>query len=132
MVVGQPTTPVDIAEREAYEPPLAILEWKLTPPFDSRKTVPREALLHRLEAAGGTPVVAVTAPAGYGKTALLAQWAQRDPRPFAWLSIDHHDNDPAVLLTYIAVALDRVESINPAVFQALASSDARLARTAPL
>jgi LuxR family transcriptional regulator, maltose regulon positive regulatory protein len=132
MVVGQPTTPVDIAEREAYEPPLAILEWKLTPPFDSRETVSRVALLHRLEAAGGTPVVAVTAPAGYGKTTLLAQWAQRDPRPFAWLSIDHHDNDPAVLLTYIAVALDRVESINPAVFQALASSDARLARTAPL
>jgi LuxR family transcriptional regulator, maltose regulon positive regulatory protein len=132
MVVGQPTTPVDIAERAAYDPPFAILERKLTPPFDGRETVPRLALLQRLQAASATPVVAVTAPAGYGKSTLLLQWARRDPRPFAWLSIDHHDNDLAVLLTYIAVALDRVESIDPAVFQALASPDAPLARTAPL
>ena len=41
-----------------------------------------------------------------------------------WVSVDNPDNDPAVLLTYIALALDRVESIDPAVFRALASSGA--------
>ena len=42
-------------------------------------------------------------------------------RPFAWLSIDEKDNDPIVLLTYVAVALDRVSPLDPSVFDALAS-----------
>jgi LuxR family transcriptional regulator, maltose regulon positive regulatory protein len=95
------------------------------------QTVPRAALLRRLQDAGATPLVSVTGPAGYGKTSLLLQWARRDPRPFAWLEIGRHDNDPAVLLTSIAVALDHVEPIDQAVFQALALPDASIARTAP-
>ena len=57
------------------------------------------------------------------------EWAKRDPRPFVWLSIDRHDNDPTVLLTYLAVGLDRVEPIDPAVFGALASRGASIAQT---
>jgi LuxR family maltose regulon positive regulatory protein len=91
--------------------------------------VPRAALLDRLDASSSVSVVAVVAPPGYGKTTLLVQWAERDPRPFAWLSIDDHDNDPAVLLTYLAVALDRVEPIDPGVFDALASPGALIAET---
>ena len=53
--------------------------------------------------------IAVVAPAGYGKTTLLAQWAERKHATVAWVSLDDRDNDPAVLLTYLAVALDRVE-----------------------
>ena len=69
-------------------------------------------------------MISVVAPAGYGKTTLLAQWAEcKEPR-VAWVSVDHRDNDPVVLLTYIAVALDRIEPIEPRVFQALASSGA--------
>jgi LuxR family maltose regulon positive regulatory protein len=83
--------------------------------------VPRENLLDWLEASAVTPVIAMSAPAGYGKTALAVEWAKRDRRPFVWLSIDQHDNDPAVLLTYLAVGLDRVEPIDPAVLGALAS-----------
>ena len=71
----------------------------------------------------------MSAPAGYGKTILAAEWAKRDRRPFVWLSIDRHDNDPAVLLTYLAVGLDRVEPIDPAVFRALASRGASIAHT---
>ena len=44
------------------------------------------------------------------------------------MSADVRDNDPAVLLTYIAVAMDRIERINPAVFRALASPAARCPR----
>jgi LuxR family transcriptional regulator, maltose regulon positive regulatory protein len=83
--------------------------------------VTRTVLLERLQASSGTPVVTVIAPPGYGKTTVLAQWAQRDRRPFAWVSIDQHDNDPAVLLTYVAAALGRVGPIDPAVFHALAA-----------
>jgi LuxR family transcriptional regulator, maltose regulon positive regulatory protein len=86
--------------------------------------VPRASLLDLLEAAGHTTVVAVSAPPGYGKTTLLAQWADHDPRPFAWLTIDQHDNDPAVLLRDLAVTLDRIEPLDPALLGPLTSSPA--------
>ena len=65
--------------------------------------------------------MSVTAPAGYGKTTLLAQWAEQDGRAFAWVSVDEADNDPKVLLTYVAEALDAVEPVGRRVFDALAS-----------
>jgi LuxR family maltose regulon positive regulatory protein len=71
--------------------------------------VPRIPLLDLLEASSHTPMVVVLAPPGYGKTTLLAQWADRDPRRFAWLTIGHDDNDPSVLLRRIAAAVDRIE-----------------------
>ena len=57
----------------------------------------------------------------YGKTTLLAQWAERNGQAFAWVSLDERDNDPRVLLTYVAEALDAVEPIGQRVFDALAS-----------
>ena len=67
-------------------------------------------------------VVSVTAPAGYGKTTLVAQWADEDSRPFAWVSLEGRDNDPAALLTYIAAALDRIHPIGRAAFRAAAGA----------
>ena len=67
------------------------------------------------------PVVCLVAPPGYGKTTLLAQWAERKGGRVAWVTVDRRDNDPVVLLSYIAVALDRVEPVDPAVFEALAA-----------
>jgi LuxR family maltose regulon positive regulatory protein len=63
----------------------------------------------------------VVAPAGYGKTTLLSQWADRSSQPFAWVSVDEADNDPKVFLSYVAEALDAVEPIGERVFDALAS-----------
>lgn len=68
-----------------------------------------------------TPVVSFLAPPGYGKTTLLHQWAEVERRRFAWLSLDAKDNDPVVLLTYVALALDRIEPLGPGVYEALAS-----------
>jgi LuxR family maltose regulon positive regulatory protein len=82
--------------------------------------VPRTVLVDRLLAASAVPVVCVVAPAGYGKTTLLAQWARDKGSPVGWVSVDQRDNDPAVLLTYIAVALDRVEPLDPRVMGGLA------------
>ena len=87
--------------------PVEVLESKLYQPAIRRGVVPRPELLARLRAARAVPTVAVVAPAGYGKTTLLALWAEADDRPFAWVSLDPHDNDPIVLLTHLAVAIDR-------------------------
>ena len=78
-------------------------------------------LVERLARAIRGPVVSVVAPAGYGKTTLLSQWAERNGQSFAWVSVDEADNDPKVLLTYVAEALDAVEPIGERVFDALAS-----------
>ena len=62
-----------------------------------------------------------SSPAGYGKTTLLSQWAECNGQAFAWVSVDEGDNDPKVLLAYVAEALDAVEPIDGRVFDALAS-----------
>jgi LuxR family transcriptional regulator, maltose regulon positive regulatory protein len=111
---------------------LPIVESKLYPQVRHRGGIPRTELLDRLKASSASPVVAVVAPPGYGKTTLLAQWSERDRRPFAWLSIDQNDNDPAVLLTHLAAALDRVEPLDSAVFGALASPGGSSTETAVL
>jgi LuxR family transcriptional regulator, maltose regulon positive regulatory protein len=81
--------------------------------------VHRTALLDLLEACSRTPVAAILAPPGYGKTTLLAQWADRDPRVFGWLTIDRGDNDPGVLLRHLAAALDRIGTVDPGVVRAI-------------
>jgi LuxR family transcriptional regulator, maltose regulon positive regulatory protein len=126
---SQPAIPIQPRKPIPAEPSFPILESKLAPVLGRPGIVSRGNLLDWLEASAATPVVAVCAPAGYGKTVLAAAWAKRDPRPFVWLSIDRQDNDPAVLLTYMAVGLDRVEPIDPAVFAALASRGASITQT---
>src|SRR3954463_16363342 len=96
----------------------------------SGRRILRTALVKQLNRASGTPVVMLCAGPGYGKTTALAQWAaSSEQRPFAWVSLDQHDNDPVVLLTYVAVALDRVASIDQGVFDALASPGASVEAT---
>ena len=85
--------------------------------------VTRTALVERLVAAQ-VPFITVVAPPGYGKTTLLAQWAERLGPRVAWVSCDDADNDPVVLLSTLAVALDRIEPVDPTIFWALASSGA--------
>lgn len=107
------------APRLAFE----LLESKFHPPVARPGIVARAALVNRL-AAAQAPVITIVAPPGYGKTTLLAQWAERVWPRVAWVSCDDGDNDPVVLLSALAVALDRIEPIDPAVFWALASSGA--------
>src|SRR3954451_8648754 len=99
--------------------PGEVLESKLFEPVLRPGVVPRPGLLARLRAARDVPTVAVVAPAGYGKTTLVTLWTDADDRPFAWLTVARHDNDPIVLLTHLAVALDRVCPLPAGVFDAL-------------
>jgi LuxR family transcriptional regulator, maltose regulon positive regulatory protein len=54
----------------------------------SSELVPRPRLVDRLLGAANVPLVLVVAPAGFGKSALLSEWADRDPRPFTWVAAD--------------------------------------------
>ncbi len=94
---------------------------KLRRPLIRPGTVCRSSLIDRLARGDPRPVVSVVAPAGYGKTTLLSQWAEHNGQAFVWVSADEGDNDPKVLLSYVAEALDAVEPINERVFDALAS-----------
>jgi len=67
------------------------------------------------------PIVSVVAPAGYGKTTLLVQWAERSGQAVAWVSLDEQDNDSKVLLGDVARAPDAVRPVARPVFDALAS-----------
>jgi LuxR family transcriptional regulator, maltose regulon positive regulatory protein len=104
-----------------------LVESKLHPPSARPGIVPRTALVDRLLEPHAAPVVCVVAPPGYGKTTLLAQWAKRKGTRVGWVSVDRRDNDPAVLLTYLAVALDRIEPIDHGLFHALAAPGAVVA-----
>jgi LuxR family maltose regulon positive regulatory protein len=116
----------------ALDSTFALDESKLHPPQPRVGIVTRADVLGRLLESQTEPTIAVVAPAGYGKSTVLAQWAQRRHPRVAWVSVDDRDNDPAVLLTYLAVALDRVETIEPKVFRSLASFGAGVADVARL
>ena len=102
-------------------PAFDLVRSKLRRPPARPGTVRRSWLLERLAGGDPRPVVSVVASAGYGKTTLLSQWAEGDGRAFAWVSVDERDNDPKVLLTYVAQALDAVQPVGERVFEALAS-----------
>src|SRR5215469_8332816 len=74
---------------------------KLRHPPTRPGVVDRSPLIDRLAGQESAPIVSVVAPAGYGKTTLLSQWANRRGEAFAWVSVDERDNDPKVLLSYV-------------------------------
>jgi LuxR family maltose regulon positive regulatory protein len=107
--------------RHPAKPGFDLITSKLRRPAARPGTIPRSSLISRLAADGSPPIVSVVAPSGYGKTTLLAQWAALGGETFAWVSLDDRDNDPKVLLSYVAAALDAVQPVDKRVFEALAS-----------
>ena len=107
--------------RSAGGPAFDLVVSKLRRPMSRPGTVRRSSLIERLTRDDGSPIVSVAAPAGYGKTTLLSQWAERNGHAFAWVSVDERDNDPKVLLSYVAAALDKIQPVGRPVFEALAS-----------
>ena len=97
--MGEPT--VTAPERDV------LLATKLYMPAPRPGLVPRPRLLARLDEGLARGLVLVCAPAGYGKTVLLADWARRGGQPVAWLSLDAGDNDPARFWRHAVAALDR-------------------------
>jgi LuxR family maltose regulon positive regulatory protein len=86
----------------------ALVGTKLLVPQRLRGHVPRPQLVSVLEAACGARLALVSAPTGFGKTSLLAEWAAvtRGVR-FAWVSLDRGDDDPSHFWRYAIAALER-------------------------
>jgi LuxR family maltose regulon positive regulatory protein len=82
-----------------------LLATKLHVPRRRPGFVPRPRLVGRLEEGLARGLVLICAPAGSGKTVLLADWARHGGRPVAWLSLDVSDNDPARFWRHVVAAL---------------------------
>jgi LuxR family maltose regulon positive regulatory protein len=104
------------------ELPFDVVAAKIRAPELDPRAVSRTALVNRLRADQSSRAVSIVAPGGYGKSTLLAQWAVRDDRGFAWLSLDRRDNDPIVLLRHVAAAFDAVAPVDERVLETLAAA----------
>ena len=100
-----------------------LLATKLQVPKSPSGLVPRPRLISALEQHRDARVTLLAAPAGYGKTTLVAQWLDEDASPpTAWLTIDQLDNDLERFSRYVVAALDRVEQNCLAKTQELVSA----------
>jgi len=91
-----------------------LLETKLYIPRVRPELVARPRLIERLNTGLHGKLTLISAPAGFGKTTLLSEWAQgggegAEPLPVVWLSLDEGDNDPVRFLTYLIAALQKIE-----------------------
>jgi LuxR family transcriptional regulator, maltose regulon positive regulatory protein len=100
--------PATASSAAATAAPDALLATKLHVPRTRPGFVVRPRLADRLAQAHEGELTLVCAPAGFGKTALLADWARGGQRPVAWLSLDDADNDPVRFWRHAAAALDTV------------------------
>lgn len=92
-----------------------ILQTKLTPPPVRADRVQRPHLMQRFSTSLEHPLTLVCAPAGYGKSTLLAEWFGSDAGravAFGWLSLDEDDNDPVRFLTYLISAFANACDLN--------------------
>ena len=92
-------------------PPLPLVRSKLTPPALPPDILRRPQLTERLATCLRRRLTLISAPAGYGKTTLLAEWLAPVPSTLspvpslAWLTLDAADNDLKLFLSYLAAAL---------------------------
>src|SRR5579863_6262839 len=99
--------PVAASARVVMSEPDVLLATKLHVPRPQPGFVPRPRLLQALGEGLARGRVLVCAPAGSGKTAVLADWARDGGRAVAWLGLDGGDSDPARFWRYAMAALDR-------------------------
>src|SRR5687768_3192856 len=92
---------------------IPLLETKLYAPKWRAGLVSRSRLSERLDQGAARKLTLVSAPAGFGKTTLLAEWLAAAPaneRPAAWVSLDQSDNDPGLFWAYVITALGTLRS----------------------
>jgi len=118
-------TPSNSFDREWI---VSLIQTKMMPPRLPAGCVQRPALLHLLDERRPHHVTLVIAPAGFGKTTLLAAWSDaqaKKKRPVAWLSIDGEDDDPQQFCAYLVAALSRASKDIAWQAQQILDNDAR-------
>jgi len=118
-------------------------EWPDVGPVDGRggrtssapafhhRLVSRPRLVRQLLDEQQAPTAMVCAPAGYGKTTLLAEWVERDERPCSWIMLTERHRHPAVLAEAIMLALDELDSVGSDVLEEFRHARVRLVEPSP-
>src|SRR5262249_52962342 len=105
-------------ERDPRHHPAPFVRTKLQPPRPRTDLLVRERLIDRIRAQlTGTLLILVSAPAGTGKTTLLATAAATLGCPYAWMTLDADDND---LARFLAVLLASLDQLAPGIERAAA------------
>jgi LuxR family maltose regulon positive regulatory protein len=106
---------------------VSLIQTKMMAPRLPSGCVQRPALLERLREGRAHNITVVTAPAGFGKTTLLAGWSAAlldQKHPVAWLSLDEEDDDPQQFGAYLVAVFSRVSEDIAGQAQLLLNSDA--------
>ena len=85
------------------------LETKFFIPSSRANLVKRDRLIQALHQSIKGKLTLISAPAGFGKTTLLAQWLEQTKFSYTWLSLDERDNEPIRFWTYFVAALQKIE-----------------------
>ncbi|HKQ54071.1 MAG TPA: hypothetical protein VJT74_16965, partial [Pyrinomonadaceae bacterium] len=85
------------------------LTTKLYLPPARQTLVDRPRLLEHLNEGLQGKLTLISAPAGFGKTSLVAAWREHSETPLAWLSLDADDNEPTRFLDYLVAALQTID-----------------------
>lgn len=83
----------------------------------------RPRLLERMRSGRDLPLALIVAPAGYGKTSLLAQWTRQDERPSVWIGLEARHSEPRVLAAELLRALDEIEPVDRDLIEGLDDND---------
>lgn len=97
-------------------PRASLMMTKLVAPSVELQRLVRTQASHRWQEVLERPLTFVSAPAGYGKTTLAAQWIALSGAHAAWVSLDEGDNDPTRLWIQVLAALERLA---PGMFRRL-------------
>ena len=87
---------------------LPILKTKLSIPALNGSSIKRQRLIDKLNVGSSFKLVLISAPAGFGKTLLLSEWAKETDKPVAWISLDEEDNDPVRFWSYFIASLQTI------------------------
>ena len=99
--------------------PSILLHTKFLVPRPTPDLLPRPHLVNWLEGQMDRRLILISAPAGYGKTTLLADFLNASALPFAWYQLDANDSDPTVFLTYLIEALRRMQAAPASLTKAI-------------
>lgn len=109
--------------------PSILLRTKFLVPHPNEGHFPRPHLSDWMEAQQDKRLVLISAPPGYGKTTLLADYLAVTSQAFAWYQLDANDSDPTVFLTYLIEALRRMTRAPKSVTQATGQTAQSLLET---
>lgn len=105
----KPTGPKNVPVRQEQQQKIStLLKTKLYLPRLKPDMVLRQRLISRLEEIPKYKLTLVSAPAGFGKTSVLAEWAAQSESLVGWISLDSGDNDPTRFFAYLCSAFENL------------------------